>query len=99
MRIIPIRLLVAAMVALILLCPLLADDWICFKGSPERMGSSHVSAPNSCYLLWEVEAGPELYASSVISNKKVFKVALETLYCRRSWFWSSHEVRPHAYQV
>jgi outer membrane protein assembly factor BamB len=57
------------------------DDWICYKRSPERPGSSHVSAPDTCYLLWEVDTGSELYASPVVSNGKVFQVAKDMLYC------------------
>ncbi|MGC1121086.1 MAG: PQQ-binding-like beta-propeller repeat protein [Candidatus Methanofastidiosia archaeon] len=57
------------------------DDWICYRGSPERTGSSDASAPDTCYLLWELNAGSKLFASPVVKDGKVFQVGLENLYC------------------
>jgi outer membrane protein assembly factor BamB len=57
------------------------NEWICYRGSPERTGSSDASAPDTCYLLWELNAGSELFASPVVKDGKVFQVGLENLYC------------------
>ncbi|MGC1121935.1 MAG: hypothetical protein WBA22_12670 [Candidatus Methanofastidiosia archaeon] len=57
------------------------SDWICYKGSPERSGSSDASAPDTCYPLWELNVGPKLFASPVVKDGKVFQVGLENLYC------------------
>jgi len=76
---IPLR-LVIPLLGLILLHPAL-DDCTCFRGSPERIGSSDAPAPDTLYLLWKVDTGSELWASPVVRNGNVFQVALERLYC------------------
>lgn len=58
-----------------------ASDWECFKGSPEKMGSSDNAAPGTPYLLWEVDLGSELHASPVVKDDKVFQVASGELFC------------------
>ena len=58
-----------------------ASDWSCFKGSPERRGSSDVPAPDTPYLLWRVDLGSELYASPVVKNGKVCQGAFEEIMC------------------
>jgi outer membrane protein assembly factor BamB len=59
----------------------ITDEWICYRGSPERVGSSDASAPDTCYLLWELNIGPKLFASPVVKDGKVFQVGFENLYC------------------
>jgi outer membrane protein assembly factor BamB len=66
---------------LLLLSPIVASEWVCFKGSPERMGSAQVPAPDTCYLLWEIDTESELYASPVVKQERVYLVALDKLYC------------------
>jgi beta propeller repeat protein len=66
---------------LVLLNSIPVDDWVCYKGSPERMGSSDVPAPDTLYLQWEVDTNSELWASPVVKDKRVYQVALEKLYC------------------
>jgi beta propeller repeat protein len=58
-----------------------ANDWICYKGSPERMGSSDAPAPDTLYLQWKLETDTDLWASPVVKDKRVYQVALEKLYC------------------
>jgi outer membrane protein assembly factor BamB len=57
------------------------DDWVCFKGSPERTSSSDDAAPNTCLLEWCIDVKSELYSSPVVKNGNVFQVALDNLYC------------------
>jgi outer membrane protein assembly factor BamB len=57
------------------------SEWICYKGSLERTSSSNAPAPDTCYLLWEVDTGSELVASPVVKDGNVFQVALEKLFC------------------
>jgi outer membrane protein assembly factor BamB len=75
-----LRLLVLPL-GLLLLSPIVASEWVCFKGSPERMGSAQVPAPDTCYLLWEIDTESELYASPVVKQERVYLVALDKLYC------------------
>jgi outer membrane protein assembly factor BamB len=65
----------------LMLCSASGPDWTCYKGSPERMGSGDVPAPDTCYLLWETDLGSELYSSPVARNGKVFQAGLEKLFC------------------
>ena len=55
--------------------------WGHFKGSVERTGSSNTPAPDTPYLLWEIDLGSDLYSSPVEKNGMVFQVALEELVC------------------
>lgn len=66
---------------LLLLSPIAASEWVCFKGSPERIGSAQVPAPDTCYLLWEIDTDSELFASPVVKQERVYLVALDKLYC------------------
>lgn len=73
-------------IMLLILCigltsTMVVPDWESFKGSPEKMGSSDQAAPDTLYLLWEVNLGSELYSSPVVKNGKVFQVAFEELFC------------------
>jgi outer membrane protein assembly factor BamB len=58
-----------------------ADDWACFKGTPERTNSSDTPAPDSPYLLWKIDTGSALYASPVVKNGRVFQVGMEEILC------------------
>lgn len=69
------------LLGLLLLSPIVASEWVCFKGSPERIGSAQVPAPDTCYLLWEKDTESELYASPVVKQERVYLVALDKLYC------------------
>jgi outer membrane protein assembly factor BamB len=70
------------------------DNWISYKGSEERRGSSDAPAPGTCYLLWKVDTQSELYASPVVRDGKVFQVAQDLLYCidldTGEILWTSH---------
>lgn len=68
-------------VILLLLCVYVggSPDWGYYKGSPERTGSTDAPAPDTAYLLWKVDTGPELYSSPVIWGEKVFQVAFERI--------------------
>jgi outer membrane protein assembly factor BamB len=73
-------------ITLLMLCiglasTMAASDWECFKGSPERTGSSDQASPDTPYLLWQVDLGSELYSSPVVKGDKVFQVACEELFC------------------
>lgn len=56
-------------------------SWDHFKGSLERTGSSTLPAPDTPYLLWEVDLESSLYSSPVVMNELVFQVALEKVVC------------------
>jgi outer membrane protein assembly factor BamB len=75
------ELLVPVTMWLVLLHSMPVNDWVCYKGSPERMGSSDAPAPDTLYLQWEVDTNSELWASPVVKDKRVYQVALEKLYC------------------
>ena len=57
------------------------NDWMCFKGSPERIGSSDAPAPDTLYLQWKLDIDTDLWASPVVKDKKIYQVTLEKLYC------------------
>jgi outer membrane protein assembly factor BamB len=57
------------------------EDWICFKGSPERRSSSDAPSPDTAFLEWVVDTHSELHASPVEKDGKVFQVALDRLLC------------------
>ena len=64
-----------------LACSSVAADWECFKGSPERTSSSDDPAPDTPYLLWEMDLSSELFSSPVVKNGKVFQVGFEKIFC------------------
>ncbi|MBU7021421.1 MAG: PQQ-binding-like beta-propeller repeat protein [Theionarchaea archaeon] len=79
---------------LLFMNPIIASEWVCFKGSPERTGSAQASAPDTCCLLWETDTESELYASPLVKQERVYLVALDKLYCLNlgsgDCLWTSH---------
>lgn len=84
-------------VAILLLCWGFASsityDWNCYKGCPERTGSIDTPAPDTQYLLWEVDLQSALYSSPVVKNGKVYQVMMGEVLCINlagDILWTAH---------
>ena len=84
-------------VAILLLCWVFASsityDWNCYKGCPERTGSIDAPAPDTLYLLWEVDLQSALYSSPVVKNGNVFQVMMGEVLCidlSGNILWTAH---------
>lgn len=57
------------------------SDWVTFKGSLERTGSTDSPAPDTPYLQWEIDLEAPLYSSPVVQNERVYQVGFEKVVC------------------